>query len=85
MVHDSTSCFFFPQAFYAFIGYVLLKTPWEGAQTNIFCAVAEELEGVPWGYYSDCREEKLATAVAEDDEVAEKLWRVSEQMVGIEA
>ncbi len=65
------------------VGYVFLKTPWQGAQTTIYCAVAEELEGVSGGYYGDCRQEELVTDVAVDDDVAEKLWRVSEEMVGL--
>ena len=71
------------QIFFWIIGYVLLKTPWQGAQTTIYCAVAEELEGVSGGFYRDCKRAKLATAVAVDDEVAEKLWSVSEEMVGL--
>ncbi len=66
------------------VGSLFLKTPHQGAQTTIYCAVAEELEGVSGRYYGDCREEKLATAAANDDEVAEELWRVSAKMVGLE-
>ena len=60
---------------------IILKTPYQGVQTTIFCAVAEELEGVSGRYFGDCCEEKLKTAVAQDDEVAEKLWKVSAEMV----
>lgn len=28
-----------------------LKTPWEGAQTSVYCAVAEELESVTGQYF----------------------------------
>lgn len=28
-----------------------LKTPWEGAQTSVYCAVAEELESVSGQYF----------------------------------
>lgn len=75
----------YTQALVTLTAYFFLKTPWQGAQTTIYCAVAEELEGVSGRYYGDCKEEKLVTAAAVDDEVAEKLWRVSAQMVGLEA
>lgn len=65
------------------VGYLLLKSPWQGAQTIIYCAVAEELEGVSGHLYANCREEPLATAIASSDEVAEELWRVSAELVGL--
>ena len=61
---------------------MLTKSPEQGAQTTIYCAVAEELEGVTGKYFSDCKEKKLKK-FAEDDEAAEKLWRISAEMVGI--
>ena len=60
-----------------------MKTPWQGAQTTLNCAISEELEGVSGRMYANCREKKLETAVAMDDEVAEELWRVSAEMVGL--
>lgn len=62
----------------------MLKTPWEGAQTTIYCAVAEELEEVSGKYFGDCRQEDLQTAAATDEAAAERLWRVSAQMVGLD-
>ena len=61
--------------------FITSKTAWQGAQTNIYCAVAEELEGVSGRYYSDCAEKKLKPH-ATDDAVAKKLWEVSEQLTG---
>jgi NAD(P)-dependent dehydrogenase (short-subunit alcohol dehydrogenase family) len=58
------------------------KSAWQGAQTNIYCAVAEELEGVSGLYYSDCAEKKLKPH-ALDDAVAKKLWEVSEQLTEV--
>ena len=43
---------------------IILKTPRQGAQTTIYCAVAEELEGVSGRYFGDCCEEELKTVVA---------------------
>ena len=62
---------------------LILKTPRQGAQTTIYCAVAEELEGVSGKYFGDCCEEQLVTTVSKDDQVAERLWNVSSEMVGL--
>jgi hypothetical protein len=34
-------------------------------------------------YYVDCKEAKVAPA-GEDDDVAEKLWKLSEELVGLD-
>ncbi len=60
------------------------KTPTQGAQTSIYCAVSEEMEGVSGQYLADCRVQRLKTAVARDDQAAERLWELSAQMVGLE-
>ena len=54
-----------------------------GAQTSIYCAVSEDLVGVSGMYFADCRERQLETAAAKDRNAAEKLWDVSERMVGL--
>ncbi|XP_061191784.1 retinol dehydrogenase 12-like [Saccostrea echinata] len=58
------------------------KTPKQGAQTSIYCAVEESLENVTGKYFSDCAIKEEAKA-AQDDEVAKKLWEISEKMVGL--
>ena len=65
------------------LSYLLVKTPWQGAQTVLNCAVSEELEGISGRMYANCKEKKPETTVASDDEVAEELWKVSAAMVGI--
>ncbi|XP_064643881.1 retinol dehydrogenase 14-like [Lineus longissimus] len=60
---------------------LFLKTPTEGAQTNIYLSVSEEVEGVTGKYFADCKEEKLLPH-AKDDVVGKRLWEVSEQLVG---
>ncbi len=60
-----------------------LKTPRQGAQTTIYCAVSEDLAGVSGRYFADCEERPLVTAVAKDCNAANKLWDVSEKMVGL--
>ena len=63
---------------------LIFKTPWQGAQTTIYCAVSEELDGVSGQFLGDCKIEKLKTAAATDDNMAEKLWQRSCKMVGLE-
>jgi len=57
-----------------------MKTPLEGAQTTLYCALEdfEELEG--GGYYVDCqRAEEAAHAKSEEDR--RRLWEVSEKLI----
>ena len=60
------------------------KTPMQGAQTSIHCAVSEEMEGVSGQYLADCRMQRLKTSEARNDQAAERLWQLSTQMVGLE-
>ncbi|XP_048850064.1 retinol dehydrogenase 12-like isoform X1 [Brienomyrus brachyistius] len=60
---------------------ILLKTPREGAQTSIYCAVAEDLEKKSGCYFSDCTVKEPAPE-GKDDLVALKLWELSTQLVG---
>ena len=68
-------------AIYPFL-CVLWKSPSEGAQTTIHCAVDERLDNVSGRYYVDCAESRLA-ACAEDKAVAQKLWEISEKQTGL--
>ena len=47
--------------------------------------MSEEMEGVSGKYLADCKIQKVATEDAKNDEIAEKLWLVSSQMVGLDA
>jgi retinol dehydrogenase 12 len=58
------------------------RTPEKGAETVIFLASSPEAEGVSGGYYHDCKPIR-PTPAGEDDNAAERLWQVSEQLVGI--
>ena len=62
---------------------MLWKNAWEGAQTTIYCAVSEEMEGVSGQYLADCRIQKPANPQANDSELADKLWEASAKMVGL--
>ena len=65
------------------IVWYLTKTPEQGAQTSIYCAVSEEMEGVSGKYLSDCAF-KEPSKNAQDDEAARKLWDLSMKFVGLE-
>ena len=36
----------------------VVKTPYNGAQTTLFCALDKSLENVTGKYYSDCKEQQ---------------------------
>ncbi|RDD36616.1 Retinol dehydrogenase 13 [Trichoplax sp. H2] len=61
--------------------WLVLKTSKQGAQTTIFCAVDESLNGVTGEYFADCRQKDCAPQAC-DDGVAKKLWEVSEEWTG---
>ncbi|XP_060726030.1 retinol dehydrogenase 12, like isoform X2 [Tachysurus vachellii] len=58
------------------------KTSLQGAQTTIYCAVAPELETESGKYYSDCAPANCSSA-AVDDDMAQRLWDLSCQMLKI--
>ena len=68
--------------FYPIIWYTC-KTPEQGAQTTIYCAVAEEMEGVSGKYLADCAIKEPSKG-AQDDDAARKLWDLSLKLVGLE-
>lgn len=69
----------------------LFKTPSQGASTTLWAATSPDLEGVGGLYCEDCDVADLATEDtpryagvapwAVDEESAERLWKVSEEMV----
>jgi NAD(P)-dependent dehydrogenase (short-subunit alcohol dehydrogenase family) len=60
----------------------ILNTPKEGAQTSICLAVDPDLAEVSGKYFVDCKEAK-ASADSTNDELAEWLWKKSEELVGM--
>ncbi|MFA5495761.1 MAG: SDR family oxidoreductase [Porticoccaceae bacterium] len=60
----------------------LLKTPEQGALTNIYLAASPEVEGRTGGYYADCKPAEPHPATR-DVEIARRLWEKSERLVGI--
>lgn len=59
-----------------------LKTPEQGAQTTIYCAVDEACTNESGLYYSECKTVEHSPA-AKRLEDAQKLWDMSWKMVGL--
>ncbi|KAM9842826.1 retinol dehydrogenase 14a [Aulostomus maculatus] len=64
------------------LSWSLFKSPEEGAQTAVYLASSPDVAGVQGGFFSDCRPHGLLDK-ARDQDVARKLWDISEVMVGI--
>ncbi|KAG9485997.1 hypothetical protein GDO78_008865 [Eleutherodactylus coqui] len=64
------------------IAWLLLKTPVDGAQTSIYCAVQEGIEMYSGRYFANCQAQQVKPH-ARDDAVAKKLWEVSEGLLGL--
>uniref|UniRef100_A0AAY3ZV41 NADP-retinol dehydrogenase n=1 Tax=Denticeps clupeoides TaxID=299321 RepID=A0AAY3ZV41_9TELE len=62
---------------------MFLKTPREGAQTSIYCAVAEELDTVSGKHFSDCSPAFVAPQ-GRNEVTGQKLWDISCELLGIE-
>jgi len=60
--------------------WLFMKTPEQGIQTIMYCALNPAIEG--GAYYDNCHLSPLLP-VACDDKACEKLWTVSEQLVGV--
>ncbi|KAL6105193.1 rdh11 [Pungitius sinensis] len=60
-----------------------LKTPREGAQTSIYCAVADELHSISGKHFSDCAPAFVAPQGRSED-TARRLWVASCELLGIE-
>jgi len=54
----------------------------KGAETVVYLASSPEVQGASGGYYFDCKP-IAPSAAAQDEAAAERLWQVSEQLVGI--
>ncbi|XP_055310381.1 retinol dehydrogenase 12-like isoform X2 [Sitodiplosis mosellana] len=62
--------------------FLFMKTARSGAQSTIALAVDPELEQVSAKYFSDCRIVNESES-AKDDEMAEWLWEMYENMTGL--
>jgi NAD(P)-dependent dehydrogenase (short-subunit alcohol dehydrogenase family) len=61
------------------VHWISAKSPEEGAQTSIYLASSPEVRGLSGKYYAN--EEPIESSSASyDEEAAERLWRVSEEL-----
>ena len=68
--------------FYFFSYYLfsrLIKSPWHGAQTTLYCCLEESIRGQRGGYFSDCSP-KEPSPFAQREEDAKALWDLSERL-----
>jgi retinol dehydrogenase-12 len=61
------------------VKYIILKTPLEGAQTNLYCALSDKAK--PGEYHSDCQPASVFHKYAKDDKLAEEWWNYSEKII----
>ncbi|KAK7866952.1 hypothetical protein R5R35_014726 [Gryllus longicercus] len=61
---------------------IFCKTALEGAQTSIYLAASEEVEGVSGRYFTDCKEARMSSQ-AFDWTLAKAVWKKSENLVGL--
>nr|XP_022902914.1 retinol dehydrogenase 13-like [Onthophagus taurus] len=60
--------------------YLFGKTPYEGAQTHAYLAMAEEVKNITGGFFSDCKEWGHPR-ITRDKLICEKVWKASEQFI----
>lgn len=58
------------------------RSPEKGAETSIYLACSDDVDGLSGEYYYNCRVAKTKPW-ARDDATAERLWEVSAEMVGL--
>jgi retinol dehydrogenase-12 len=68
---------------YGSMGEAIMKTPWHGAQTSLYCCLDDSIKDISGRYYSDCAEKK-PSAYARSEEDAAKLWDLSAKLTGCE-
>lgn len=59
-----------------------IKTPQQGAQTSLYCALTEGLESLSGNHFSDCHV-TWVSAQARNETIARRLWDVSCDLLGI--
>ncbi|MEO0597455.1 MAG: short-chain dehydrogenase, partial [Chloroflexota bacterium] len=58
------------------------KSPEEGAETNIYLAASPEAKGITGKYWAD-KQQKQSNKASYDVDAQERLWSISEELVGI--
>jgi retinol dehydrogenase-14 len=59
-----------------------MKSPEQGARTSVYAATSPELEAVSGKFFANSREARTSKA-SYDRALAERLWTVSDQLVGL--
>ncbi|GFS17445.1 retinol dehydrogenase [Elysia marginata] len=62
----------------------MFKTPEEGCQTVVYCAVADGLRDFSGKVFSNCKVMKIKDSLVKDHEKARELFKVSAQLCGFE-
>ena len=65
----------------AFMWIFMVKTEWEGAQTNLFTVLAPQNELEKGAYYSDCKVKKSSDFTMNVDNQT-KMWQLSQERLG---
>ena len=66
-------------------GNWMLKTPFHGAQTTLYCTLDDSIENHSGKYYKDCAESSDLNDYANDINAAKTLWEISEKLVGLKS
>jgi NAD(P)-dependent dehydrogenase (short-subunit alcohol dehydrogenase family) len=61
------------------IRYLIFKTPLEGAQTNLYCALSDQAK--PGAYHADCQPTPVLNKYVENDDIAQAWWDYSEKVI----
>uniref|UniRef100_A0A0B7BG57 Uncharacterized protein n=1 Tax=Arion vulgaris TaxID=1028688 RepID=A0A0B7BG57_9EUPU len=69
--------------FWRVIARVMFKTPEDGSQTIVYCAVSDGLREFSGKIFSNCKVLKPSDKV-KDKDVAKKLWNVSAELCGLQ-
>lgn len=77
LIRHSTILRWIWQLFFFFI-----KTPQQGAQTTLYCAVTEGIEGLSGSHFSDCQLARVSNQ-AGNETIARRLWDVSCDLLGL--
>jgi NAD(P)-dependent dehydrogenase (short-subunit alcohol dehydrogenase family) len=68
--------------FLAKLAKLFLLTPEQGAATSLHVAISQETATKSGAYFDDSRE-KIASRDARDEEAQERLWLISERLLGV--
>lgn len=62
--------------------FFIIKTPQQGAQTSLYCAVTEGLESLSGSHFSDCQLAWVSSQ-GRNETIARRLWDVSCDLLGL--